>query len=167
LAGHGVTSADNLYYFLPHDARANSLGTTAVSEGHLRSALSAMKGKSLFFVDTCFAGKSVGRFPPRDLNRMANRLASADTGVVVFAGSAPRQESLERLAWGNGAFTKALVEGLSGRADFRREGLVTHKGLDYFVSHEVARITNGLQTPVTTVPSALADFGIAAVIQHR
>ena len=123
-----------------------------------------MKGRSLFFVDTCFSGKSLGRFPPRDLVRMANSFSSADAGVVVFAASAPQQESLELDAWGNGAFTKALVEGLSGRADFRREGQVTHKGLDYFVAHEVAQLTKGRQTPVTTVPSALGDFGIAAVL---
>jgi len=164
LAGHGVTSADNLYYFLPHDAVPANLARSAVSEVNLRSSLSMMKGRSLFFVDTCFSGKSLGRFPPRDLIRMANSLSSADAGVVVFAASAPQQESLELDAWGNGAFTKALVEGLSGRADFRREGQVTHKGLDYFVAHEVAQLTKGLQTPVTTVPSALGDFGIAAVL---
>lgn len=164
LAGHGVTSADNLYYFLPHDAVPANLARSAVSEVNLRSSLSMMKGRSLFFVDTCFSGKSLGRFPPRDLIRMANSFSSADAGIVVFAASAPQQESLELDAWGNGAFTKALVEGLSGRADFRREGQVTHKGLDYFVAHEVAQLTKGLQTPVTTVPSALGDFGIAAVL---
>jgi uncharacterized caspase-like protein len=81
----------------------------------------------------------------------------------VFSGSAPRQESLEDPAWGNGAFTKALVEGLAGRADFRREGVVTHKGLDYYVAHEVRTLTGGRQTPVTAVPNGISDFPLAAL----
>ena len=38
------------------------------------------------------------------------------------------------------------------RADFRSEGVVTHKGLDYYVSGAVKKLTSGLQTPVTAVP---------------
>ena len=70
-------------------------------------------------------------------------------GVIVFSASYGRQASLESVLWGNGAFTKALVEGLYGRADYRKEGIVTHKGLDYFVSNEVKKLTSGMQTPVT------------------
>ncbi|MFO1272051.1 MAG: caspase family protein [Rubrivivax sp.] len=163
LAGHGVADAADIYHFLPHDMKETQLAQTAVSETQLRNALSSIKGRALFFVDTCFSGKSVGKFTRRELTRMANGMASAEMGVIVFSGSAPRQESLEDPAWGNGAFTKALVEGLSGRADFRKEGVVTHKGLDYYVAHEVRTLTQGRQTPVTAVPNGIADFPLAAV----
>lgn len=163
IAGHGVADAADLYHFLPHDVKENQLSQTAVSETQLRGTLATIKGRALFFVDTCFSGKSVGKFTRRELTRMANGLASAELGVIVFSGSAPRQESLEDPAWGNGAFTKALVEGLSGRADFRREGVVTHKGLDYYVAHEVRALTQGRQTPVTAVPNGISDFPLAAV----
>lgn len=163
LAGHGVADAADLYHFLPHDVRESNLSQTSVSEAQLRGTLSAIKGRALFFVDTCFAGKSVGRFSHREITRMANGLASADMGVIVFAASAPRQESFEDSSWGNGAFTKALVEGLSGGADFRREGLVTHKGLDYYTSHAVSTLTQGRQTPVTAVPNGISDFALASV----
>lgn len=36
----------------------------------------------------------------------------AENGAVVFTSSTGRQYSLENEDWGNGAFTKALVEGL-------------------------------------------------------
>ena len=163
IAGHGVADAADLYHFLPHDMQETRLAQTAVSETQLRSTLSAIKGRALFFVDTCFSGKSVGKFTRRELTRMANGLASAELGVIVFSGSAPRQESLEDPAWGNGAFTKALLEGLAGRADFRREGVVTHKGLDYYVAHEVRTLTQGRQTPVTAVPTGISDFPLAAI----
>jgi uncharacterized caspase-like protein len=122
-----------------------------------------MTGRSIFFVDTCYSGKSIGILSSRDLTRIANRLSSPEAGVIVFSGSTGRQESLESADWGNGAFTKALVEGLRGRADYRKEGVVTHKGLDYFVSNEVKTLTRGMQTPVTTVPMGLGDFGLAKV----
>lgn len=163
LAGHGVADAADVYHFLPHDMRENQLAQSAVSEVALRSTLAAIKGRAIFFVDTCFAGKSVGKITRRELTRMANGMASAELGVIVFSGSAPRQESLEDPAWGNGAFTKALIEGLAGRADFRREGLVTHKGLDYYVAFEVRQLTQGKQTPVTAVPTGIADFPLATV----
>ncbi len=163
IAGHGIADAADIYHFLPHDMKENQIAQTAVSETQLRGTLAAIKGRALFFVDTCFSGKSVGKFTRRELTRMANGLASAELGVIVFSGSAPRQESLEDPAWGNGAFTKAIVEGLAGRADFRREGVVTHKGLDYYVAHEVRTLTQGRQTPVTAVPNGISDFPLAAV----
>lgn len=163
LAGHGYSDPADIYHFLPHDIREDRLAQTTVDENQLRSTLSSIKGRAIFFVDTCFSGKSVGKFTRKELTRMANGLASSELGVIVFSGSAPRQESLEDPAWGNGAFTKAVVEGLSGRADFRREGLVTHKGLDYFVGFEVKALTNGRQTPVTAVPNGISDFPLAAV----
>lgn len=163
IAGHGVTDAADTYFFLPHDVKVDRMAGSAISDTQLRQTLAAMKGKSLFFVDTCFSGKSVGQFAHRDIARLANTLSSAEMGVVVFSASAPRQESLENQAWGNGAFTRALVQGLSGDADFRREGVVTHKGLDYFVAHEVKSLTQGRQTPVTAVPNGVSDFGLAAV----
>ena len=49
-----------------------------------------------------------------ELRRMANSLAAPENGVIVFASSSGRQESLEKDEWGNGAFTKALVEGIDG-----------------------------------------------------
>lgn len=163
VAGHGVADAADIYHFLPHDMKDTQVAQTGVSETQLRGTLAAIKGRALFFVDTCFAGKSVGKFTRREITRLANGLASAELGVIVFSGSAPRQESLEDTAWGNGAFTKALVAGLSGNADFRKEGVVTHKGLDYYVAHEVRSLTQGRQTPVTAVPNGISDFPLAAV----
>ena len=119
--------------------------------------LTAMKGKSIFFVDTCYSGKAIGVLSNPDLTRISNRFSSPEFGVIVFSASHGRQESRESPDWGNGAFTKALVEGLIGRADFRSEGVVTHKGLDYYVSGAVKKLTAGLQTPVTAVPLGLGD----------
>ena len=161
IAGHGVVDPTDTYYFLPHDMRENRLSRTAVSESKLRDTMAAIKGRALFFVDTCFASRAIGNLDRRETARMAGGMAQSELGVIVFSGSAPRQESLETTAWGNGAFTKALVEGLSGLADPARKGFITHVGLDGYVSQAVRALTSGRQTPVTAVPPGISDFAVA------
>ena len=78
-----------------------------------------------------------------DMNGVINELASAGNGAVVFAASTGRQYSLEKPEWQNGAFTKALVEGLQGRADVRHTGRVTFKMLDLYISERVKELTPG------------------------
>lgn len=161
VAGHGITDVDDTYYFLAHDADIKRLGATAVPESRFRDVLANMKGKTLFFVDTCYAGKSIGVLSQMDITRIANKLSSPEHGVIVFSASEGRQQSLESVDWGNGAFTKALVKGLDGAADYRNQGVITHRGLDYFLGYEVALLTKGMQTPVTMVPTGVADFPVA------
>jgi uncharacterized caspase-like protein len=170
-AGHGVVDAADTYYFLPYDMRESQLQRSAVSETQLRDALAAVKGRTLFFVDTCYASRAIGKLDRRldrqDTVRLANGLSQSEMGVIVFSGSAPRQESLESAAWGNGAFTKALLDGLGGLADGRHVGFVTHVGLDAYVARTVRALTVGRQTPVTVMPQGLADYPIAKAAAPR
>ena len=117
----------------------------------------------LFFVDTCFGRAALSRAGSSELARLANDLSAAESGVIVLASSSGRQESLENDEWGNGAFTKALIAGLQGAADPRRSGRVTFKGLDYYVSDEVSRLTEGKQTPVTISPTGVPDFAVSVL----
>jgi len=163
IAGHGINTPSNEYYFLPYDGNHERLEQTGLPEAAIRDTLGRMRGKALFFVDTCYGGNVVGNFhtASRELARMANDLAAAENGVIVFASSSGRQLSEEDDRWGNGAFTLALLAGLSGRADLTRSGRVTFKALDYYVSEEVSRLTDGRQTPVTIAPIGIPDFAIA------
>jgi hypothetical protein len=165
IAGHGVNDAGGRYFFLPHDADVDQLARTSVSEAQLRHSLSGIRGKAVMFADTCFAGKVVGTGAAlnSEISRLANALAAAENGVIVFSSSTGRQPSLELAKWGNGAFTKALIEGLQGGADYRRDGVVTHQGLSYFLGREVAKLTGGRQTPVTAVPLGVVDYPMVAL----
>lgn len=164
IAGHGVTSEDGRYYFIPYDGKGEDLPGSAVPEEDITNALRLAPGRTLFFVDTCYAGSMIGLFDrARNTARFTNELASPENGVVVFASSAPRQASLEIDKWQNGAFTWALVHGFAGKADLLHRGVVTYKGLDYYVSEEVKRLTDSRQTPVTLSPSGLPDFALAAM----
>ncbi len=167
MAGHGLNEPGGQYYFLPFDGSHTKLAATSVPESSIRNTLGKIRGRALFFVDTCFAGNVVGSSvgglanTSRELGRLASEMASAENGVVVFASSSGRQLSEEKDEWGNGAFTKALIDGLGGKADLTKTGRVTFKGLDFFVSEEVRRLTDGRQTPVTISPIGVADFMLA------
>ncbi len=165
MAGHGVNDARGRYFFLPHDADIERLGATGIGEAQLRESLSEIRGKVMMFVDTCHAGNVVGRGAAlsNEVTRVTNTLSAAENGVIVFSSSTGRQESMERRSWGNGAFTKVLLQGLQGAADFRREGLVTHNALGFFLGRGVSLLTGGLQTPVTAVPLGVVDFAMVAV----
>jgi WD40 repeat protein len=165
IAGHGLNASNGKYYFLPHDARHEDLEHTAIAEDAIREAMRSVAGRAIFFVDTCFAGNVLGPLKDRnrELSRFVNDLASAENGVVVFASSSGRQLSEEHEGLDNGAFTSALLQGLKGKADLLHSGRVTFKGLDYFVSEEVKRLTKGRQTPVSLAPWGVPDFALAAI----
>ena len=119
----------------------------------------------MFFVDTCHAGNALGTSKTRAISgttdSFVSELASAENGVIVFSSSTGKQLSQENESWGNGAFTKAVVEGLSGKADFSKNGKITQKGLDYYVTERVKELTHGQQSPVSISPSGVTDFPIA------
>jgi len=116
----------------------------------------------LLFVDTCHSGNVMGaRRGGADITALVNELTSAENGVVVFASSTGRQYSMEDEAWGNGAFTKALVEGVSGKADYHGKGRITINMLDLYLSERVKELTRGRQTPTTTKPQTIPDFPLA------
>jgi WD40 repeat protein/uncharacterized caspase-like protein len=167
LAGHGMNDNTGKYYFMPYNADPEKLLRTGVPQTDIRDTLSSLAGKAVFFVDTCHSGNAIGTAKTRgldsDVNAFVSDLASAENGVVVFTASTGRQFSLEDPAWGNGAFTKAVVEGLGGKADFQKSGRITLKGLDYYVAQRVKELTGGRQSPVSIAPSGVSDFPIAFV----
>ncbi len=161
LAGHGVNDADGVYYYLPQDVDVKRLKRTAVIFTEIRNTLVSLPGKALFFIDTCHAGNVLGtglRAIRNDTTAVVNELSSADNGVIVFAAATGRQFAQESSDWGNGAFTKAILEGLGGRADFNNSGRITHKMLDLYLSERVKNLTEGAQSPVTIVPNGVPDF---------
>jgi uncharacterized caspase-like protein len=163
-AGHGINDASQGYTFLPANADPDRLKRTGVTMADVRTTLSSLAGKAVFFFDTCHAGNVLGagrRDLTRDISGVINELAGTENGVVVFSSSTGRQFSYENQAWHNGAFTMALVEGLNGAAARPDSNRITHKMLDYYVSERVKVLTEGRQTPVTQAPGGVPDFPVA------
>ncbi|CCK80691.1 caspase family protein [Desulfobacula toluolica] len=161
LAGHGVNDDYGTYYYLPQNANTQKLKRTGVAGSEIQSTVSNIAGKALFFMDTCFSGNVLGRRGgAMDTTAIVNELSHTENGVIVFASSSGRQYSLEDSGWGNGAFTKALVEGLSGKAAYRGKKITVNM-LDLYISERVKELTNGRQTPTTAKPDTVPDFPIA------
>lgn len=161
IAGHGVNDNSGIYYFLPYNVDIEKLKRTGLPFSDIKNTVASIAGKVTMFVDTCHSGNVMGKRAVTDITGVINELTSAENGVVVFSSSTGRQYSLEDPTWGNGAFTKALVEGLQGRADLLGKGKITINMLDAFIAERVKEITKGKQTPVTAKPNTVPDFPIA------
>ncbi|MBY6186560.1 caspase family protein [Marinobacter hydrocarbonoclasticus] len=162
LAGHGVNDADGDYFFLTADANTERLRRSAVEYHDIRKTLSNLPGKTLAFIDTCHSGNIMGgRRAVTDINAVVQDLAAAENGVVVFASATGNQYALEDPQWNNGAFTRALVEGLTGQADYTGDGAITINQLDLYLSERVKDLTGNRQTPTSTKPQTVSDFPIS------
>ncbi|MFO1358354.1 caspase family protein [Plasticicumulans sp.] len=161
LAGHGVTDEAGRYQFLPLDADPAKLDSTSLPGREISRMLSALPGKVLVFLDTCHAGALRSAVRDSNIDRLTIDLTQPENGVIVFSASTSNGSAQEDPAWGNGAFTKALLEGLGGKADFFKEGQVTLTTLDTYLSRRVPELTNKQQQPTTSKPNTISDFPIA------
>ncbi|RYC66871.1 caspase family protein [Spirosoma sordidisoli] len=154
LAGHGVNTANNTFYFLPYDVETSDIEATALKYSDLTDVLGSLPCKVLAFVDACHAGNLVKAGVQRrdlepNLGEFVRELISDDVGVVVMSASTGKETSQESADWQQGAFTKAVLEGLSGRAEITKDGVISLSELDRYVTERVKQLTNGLQHPVT------------------
>jgi WD40 repeat protein len=164
LAGHGVNDPSGIFYFLPFDADVEKIKRSCLPFSEVKNTVSSIAGKVVVFADACHSGNIMGtRRGGVDITGVVNELASSENGAIVFTSSTGRQYSLEAPEWGNGAFTKALVEGISGKADYNKNGRITAKMLDLYVSERVKDLTKGQQSPTTVIPPNVPDFPLAVL----
>jgi uncharacterized caspase-like protein len=149
---------------VPVDANLEKLWTRGISKEDIRASLNRLAGKAVLFLDACHAA-GVAKETTRgtvDINGVVNEFAASENGVVVFGSSTGRELSLEDTAWGNGAFTKAIVEGIGeGKADLLHTGRITLSELDAYVADRVKELTGGRQHSVMTKPGSVNNFPIA------
>ncbi|MDP2783629.1 MAG: caspase family protein [Sulfurimicrobium sp.] len=146
LAGHGfLHPATKKYFFASHDLVLKDLEKTAVPGADIQDLISNLRGRGIFFMDTCHSGFALDNL--RVNTEMTGVLNEADDekGVVVLSGAGGRQAALESDEWKNGAFTYAIKEGvIGGRADFEKDGRITPPLLHAFISKKMKEMTKGL-----------------------
>ncbi len=161
IAGHGVNDNYGTFYYLPNNADMENMRRTCLKFDELKYTASYCPGKVVMFVDACHSGDVMGgRRAAPDVNSLVNELSDVESGAVVFTSSTGKQFSLEDPSWGNGAFTEALLEGLSGKADLFGNGSITIKALDAYIAERVKQLTNGKQSPTVVIPQSMPDFAI-------
>lgn len=162
MAGHGITDAKQRFYFLPVGGDPEDLRSTGISESEIREAISSVAGKVVFFIDACHSADSLkGDAAQADVTGVVNRMARADSGVIMFASSGGNELSLERSDWKNGAFTEALLQGITGGADYEKDGDISTAELNLWLTTQVKKLTQNRQNAVMVKPDTVPDFSIA------
>jgi hypothetical protein len=158
ISGHGMNTRLG-YHFVTYDANVDQLAATGAS-WQIFNAINDIKAHFLLFADTCHAGNIAGntkwqnqaQADPNQFLREANL-----HNVVVFASSSGADFSIENPEWGHGAFTKALIDGLSGEAAYRK-GEVRLSFLQSYVRDTVRELTDNAQTPTIPKISGSGEF---------
>ncbi|MDF1815451.1 MAG: caspase family protein [Verrucomicrobiales bacterium] len=181
LSAHGAKDQFDNFHFFSHDTNPANLNATGVPWNDFGDVLAKLPGRVLMFLDTCEAGqlghnlfsmanrnlrsKSVEKAPESSekYREAIFELTKAESGIVVMASSTGDELSVESGEWGHGALTYGLLEGLKGRADFNKDGIIHLRELDFFVSDFVIGLTNGKQHPTTVKPSTISRLPIAIV----
>lgn len=149
LAGHGL-SRDRAYYFVPYHPNGIGKEKDWLAGTDIVETLQNLPGRALFFLDTCHSGALANQ---ARVTGIINAM-DEERGVIVFASSTSKEVSQETDEWGNGAFTKALIEGLRGEAQDARDQLVYPSGLKRYVTRRVRDLTENQQRPY------VSDHGI-------
>jgi WD40 repeat protein len=161
-AGHGLNDpVSQEYAYLPHDADLSHRLRTLIPNRDFRAALAAIRGKVLVFLDTCHAGNLLGGASLRDLHdltRTINELTSAESGIVVFAASSGRGTAQESAELKNGAFSRALIEALSGKAKGDADGALRITAIERYLAERVPELTHEQQSRYRASPTRSRTF---------
>ncbi len=162
-AGHGINDNSGVFYLLPVAADMERIRSTCLNFEELKQTVSSIAGKVIVFIDACHSGNAMGsnRRSVTDINAMVNELSNTENGAITYTSSTGKEFSLEDPEWGNGAFTKAVIEGLSGNAAIPGKDKITTKSLDAYISERVKELTKGKQHPTSVTPPNVPDFPIA------
>lgn len=161
-AGHGINDNNGVYYMLPADADIGHLRATCINFEEIKQIQSSIQGKVLVFIDACHSGNVMGA-GGTNINGLVNLLTSTvkGAGAITFTSSTGKEYSLEDPNWGNGAFTKALVEGLNGAAAVDDDKEITYTALSLYISRRVKKLTSDKQHPTLVPTPNTPDFPIA------
>ena len=154
-SGHGLPVLDTLTqswqpYLVPFDADPD-YRSTLMPVRELTSLVEASGADTILtFYDACFSGRG-GKTP-----ELASKPLPPPGGVqlptasraVTFASSSGNQESRELDGAGAGLFTYYLLLGLKNKPVTDPSGWITLDKLSAYVGEQVARESNGSQTPV-------------------
>lgn len=157
LSGYASKDSSGEYYFLPQDADPTRLKETAVAWSELRSTLEGLPSKVLLLIDSSHGGAISGSAGP-DVTQLLRNTITPQSGLVVMTSSTGVESSYESEQWKHGAFTKSLLEGLAGRADYDHDRQLYIRELDHYVSRRVVELTEGRQHPTTEVPRSMPNF---------
>ena len=161
-AGHGATEEDSMSpdgdglekYILPYDADLKNLYASALPMSEISKIFSRIYSERLIFIaDACYSGASGGR--TIGIKRMRANISdafidriSSGKGRVIITASGANEISAEYDELQHGVFTYYMLEGLKGKADLDKDGIITVDEVYNYVSINVPLATGQSQHPV-------------------
>lgn len=154
-AGHGIVEQSGDGYLLAHDSDPQNLYATALPISELdRIVAERLKSRvTVLFADACHSGKigmtSRGTEEEVLISRYLDEVGKTGAGTFKLLASRADERSYEDKRWGggHGVFTYYLLEGMKGKADRDRDGVVRAGELLDFISQIVPEQTSALQHP--------------------
>ena len=147
-SGHG-TMIDGLFYLVPYGADNSTparLKASAIPAAEFQSEITklAQHGRVLVLLDACRSAGLIGALPAAEVLKSA----LAASNVTVLTSSKADKLSREDEKWGHGAFTKVLLDALSGSADdidIDRNGVISMAELTAYIAKHLSQLTGGDQ----------------------
>lgn len=170
-SGHGMRDPRGRFFLVPVDVKEEDPAGTCVSGDEFKMRLENMPGRLVAILDACHSGAATGSTPGKQKpkpqaarpDNLVRDLLTDDYGVVVMSSSLGSEYSIESPATKAGYFTLGLTEGLSGRADFNKDGVVFIHELDVYATLRVNQLSGGRQNPTTGRPPTIRPFPLASV----
>jgi uncharacterized caspase-like protein len=141
-------------YLLPYGADPKDLYASALPMREISHIFNRVRSERLVFLaDSCYSGASGGRtigitgVRSSLSNTFLDRVAGGK-GRVIITASGANEVSVENDDIQHGVFTYYLIEGLKGKADMDKDGLITVDEAYRYVSYQVPRATGQEQHPV-------------------
>lgn len=173
LAGHGMTTEDGTWYFVPHEVvypeRDDQLAAHGISGAMLQQEIAKLGArKVLMLIDACKSGGAVVAFRGFEERKALRQLARA-SGVHVVAAAAQDQLAGEIVRLNHGVFTYAVLEALKGAADGSpKDGVVSVRETLSYVETRLPELSqeyrSKAQYPV--VDSRGMDFPVATALAN-
>jgi uncharacterized caspase-like protein len=160
-SGHGARDDDGTFFLVPVDASPRNVPGTCVPGDLVKQRLAAMPGKVIAMLDCCHSGTVAEDFKVTRPDNLVRDLVTDDYGVVVMCASLGSESALESPATKAGFFTLSMTEGLTGGADYNRDGVVYIHELDQYAATRVPQLSGGRQHTVTGKPPGIRSFPLS------
>ncbi|GAB4406011.1 MAG: hypothetical protein OHK0039_07410 [Bacteroidia bacterium] len=163
-SSHGFIAEDGSFRLHGDDYDPLAPMSTSLAYTQAIEMLDRVNCKKVVLIDACHSGGA--RADAEVVNQAIARISEQASGVTTITSSRENQLSYEDESWENGAFTEAILEALSGKADRNRDRIVTvnelYSYLEQRVPTLVRQVKNELQTPGKT-RSDLGDMPLFQV----
>lgn len=158
-AGHGYRDEKDRFFFMPYGSTTDKL-YNCFGAVDFKNMADDINCKLVVFADACYSAGLFEGNRSAATTHFVEQLRRTKNGMMLYASSASDTKSKEDPSWGNGAFTKALVEAFNGGARQQFDEGLSTQALEMHLYKEVRRITNFKQTPIFINPNGMEHFNL-------